>query len=162
MKIWILKLEVKCSRAEGLWKTSSSDRVQYGWRTSAVLVAVQRLTLGVGVMFSFWNDLLWEQPPPAGVAVSSPGAQAASALRASLFQTLLLYLLPLLLQAAFERKAFYLFSRVRGFPLQCLTTTTLILHFKWGANVSPECFSKREVGLDAACYAGCLFSFPFT
>lgn len=76
--------------------------------------------------------------------------------------TLLLYLSPLLLQAAFERKAFYLFSRVRGLPLQCLTTTTLILHFKWGANVSPECFSEREVGLDAACYAGCLFSFPFT
>lgn len=36
MKVWILKLEVKCARAEGLWKTSSIDRVRYGWRTSAV------------------------------------------------------------------------------------------------------------------------------
>lgn len=29
-----------------------------------------------GVMFSLWNDLLWEQPPPAGVAASSSGGLA--------------------------------------------------------------------------------------
>lgn len=111
---------------------------KFNW-PCAVLVAVQRLTLGVGAMFSFWNDLLWEQPPPRWGGRELPRRSGSLSSQGLPVPTLLLYLSPLLLRAASERKAFDLLSRVRGLPLQCLTTTTtLILHFKWGS----KCFTR--------------------
>lgn len=151
----MLILKGEANRAEHRASVRQSMMCRNRLTTSRLRIwRLSRNTQG-GVMFSLWNDLLWEQPPPAGVGASSPGDH--------LFPQGLPVPTLLLLYRSSLLKEFYLFSvccwkakrfSMFNYPSFFISSGAQMFH--------SEAFQREDVVEVAACYTGSPFWFPFT